>query len=128
MALNEILGSRLVSQDELREGDKVFILHKRPVEVDQVKDADGEVYADADYYDPDKYDFYLAEREHEKIPSDAGHVIELTGTDGTKHRWLSWHDFSQGKILWVKAANGTRQGHAQMQARADAAKSWVVIL
>lgn len=128
MALNEILGARLVTQDELREGDKVFILHKQPVEVDQVKDADGELYADGYYYDPREYDFYLAERPSTPIPSDAGRVIELTGTDGTKHRWLSWWDFSQGKVLWVKAANGTRQSQAAMQGRADSAKSWEVVL
>lgn len=128
MALNEILGSRLVSQDELRVGDKIYALRKKPEEVIRVKDGDGDLETPGGFYDPKHYEFYLAEREYAKIPSDAGRVIELTETDGTKHRWLSWWDFSQGKILWVKAANGTRQGHAQMQGRADAAKSWVVIL
>lgn len=128
MALNEILGARLVKQDELRVGDKIFIISKEPEQVIRVKDGDGDLETPGDFYDPSKFDFYLAEREYAKIPSEAGRVIELTETDGTKHRWLSWWDFSQGKVLWVKAANGTRQSMAFMQGRADAAKSWAVVL
>lgn len=128
MALNALLGARLVSQDELREGDKVFVVHKRVEKVVDTKDADGDVETDEDYYDPERYDFYLAEREYVKIPADAGRVIELITRDNEKQRWLSWKDFTQGKVLWVKAENGTRQSMPFMQQRADAAKSWEVVL
>lgn len=128
MALNALLGSRLISQDELRKGDKVFVVRKYPEEVLRVKDDDGDLETGHDYYDPRDFDFYLAERETVKIPEGAGRVIELTETNGEKTRWLSWHDFSQGKILWVKASNGTRQSMSFMQGRADSAKSWEVVL
>lgn len=128
MALNAILGARLIPQDELREGDKIYVVHKEPVVVLTPSDDDGDVETDGDYWDPAYYEFYLAERPSVPIPDEAGRVIELTEKDGTKHRWLSWWDFSQGKVLWVKAANGTRQGQPQMQGRADAAKSWEVVL
>lgn len=128
MTLNNILGARKVSQDELREGDKIYVLRKEPELVVRVKDGDGDLETEEDYYDPKHYDFYLAEREYVKIPADAGRVIELITRDNEKQRWLSWKDFTQGKVLWVKAENGTRQSMPFMQQRADAAKSWEVVL
>ncbi|UVK62431.1 hypothetical protein SEA_YUMA_13 [Microbacterium phage Yuma] len=128
MALNAILGSRLTPQDEIRVGDKIFAVRKYPEKVIRVRDGDEDLETEGEFYDPADYDFYLAEREQVKIPDESGRVIELTKKDGKKQRWLSWHDFSQGKVLWVKASNGTRQGMPQMQGRADAAKSWEVVL
>ncbi|QWS69379.1 hypothetical protein SEA_NECROPHOXINUS_13 [Microbacterium phage Necrophoxinus] len=128
MALNAILGARLTPQDELRVGDKIFAVRKYPEEVARVRSGDGDLETDGDYYDPHYFDFYLAEREQVKIPDESGRVIELTKKDDKKERWLSWHDFSQGKVLWVKASNGTRQSMSFMQDRANAAKSWEVVL
>lgn len=128
MPLNNILGARLTAQDDLRVGDKIYALRKEPELVVRVMDGDGDLETEGEFYHTSKYEFYLAEREHAKIPTQAGRVIELTKHNDSKQRWLSWWDFSQGKILWVKASNGTRQSQAFMQARADAAKSWEVIL
>ncbi|URM87418.1 hypothetical protein SEA_DUSTYDINO_13 [Microbacterium phage DustyDino] len=132
MALNAILGARLTPQDELRVGDKIFAVRKYPEEVARVRSGDGDLETDGDYYDPQHFDFYLAEREQVKIPSEAGRVIELLISESENERqterWLSWHDFSQDRVLWVKASNGTRQGMLHMQQRADDAKSWEVVL
>lgn len=128
MTLNNILGAKKVSQDEIRKGDKIYVLRREPEEVVRVKDSEGDLETGEDYYSPDDFDFYLAERPSVPIPAEAGRVIELIENNGEKQRWLSWHDFSQGKILWVKASNGTRQSMAFMQGRADDARSWEVIL
>lgn len=128
MSLNNVLGARKVAQEDLRAGDKIYVLGKKPQEVLVALDGDGDLETNEDYYNPSQYDFYLVERPSAPIPDDAGRVIELTGPNGEKQRWLSWHDFSQDKILWVKASNGTRQGMAFMQGRADSAKSWEVVL
>lgn len=128
MSLNNILSARKIAQGDLRVGDNIYALHKEPEKVLQVSDSDGDLETTRHFYDPKEFDFYLAERPSTPIPNEAGRVIELTGPNGEKQRWLSWHDFSQNKILWVKASNGTRQSQAFMQGRADDAKSWQVIL
>ncbi|WNO25909.1 hypothetical protein SEA_ASEGATO_13 [Microbacterium phage ASegato] len=132
MALNAILGSRLTPQDEIRVGDKIFAVRKYPEKVIRVRDGDEDLETEGEFYDPADYDFYLAEREQVKIPDESGRVIELLISESENERqterWLSWHDFSQDRVLWVKASNGTRQGMPQMQGRADAAKSWEVVL
>lgn len=128
MALNEIPGARLVDQSKLREGDRIFVLAKEPEVVIDSSDSDGDVETVGDFYNPDHYDFYLVSRKEQKIPDDAGRVIELTLADGEVQRWLSWHDFSQGKILWVKSDNGTRQSMTFMQQRVNSAEGFEVIL
>lgn len=126
MSLNNILGASKTAQEDLRAGDKIYALRKEPEVVSQPIDADGDVDVPSGFYDPELFDFYLVERAEVKIPERAGAVIDLHLPNEVQ-RWLSWWDFSQGKVLWVRASNGTRQSMAYMQGRANAAERWEVI-
>lgn len=101
----EITGLPKVDQDRLRVGDRILVLPKKlnGERVIQVRDRDGEVETDGDFYSPDEYDFYRVKSAPVELPTEAGSVIRTSGDPqesnwmlNTANIWVSQHGGIKG--------------------------------
>lgn len=88
-----------VEQKDLRVGDVIFAHPKANEtigeEVFQVSNSDGDVETEDDYYNPERYDFYLIKRAPVVLPTKPGSVV------------LVWFGRKENGAAWMLTARGT---------------------
>lgn len=93
MAIKSIKDARKVEQDDLRVGDKVYVVNNEPEVVENVKLIDGRFETDLDYHRSENVTIYLAERVRPEIPTKKGSVIKVTSPNGvTSANWFLRRD------------------------------------
>lgn len=104
-------GLEKVKQGDLRVGDVIVPVYKDRgaigEEVETVRDGDGDLETDKDFYDPDLYDFYLVRRAPLALPTKVGSVVHVRRSEGAAGaRWILMSD-----LVWTSTA-GIRKDEA----------------
>lgn len=84
----KIEGAVEVLQGNLIPGDMVYPVRKQPEKVLEVRDSDGDVSTDHEYYNPRNYRFFLVSRAEVELPEVVGSVIRVKGFGGGAVTWL----------------------------------------